>query len=139
MKNHSLSTQGSRHVARQARLEPLAVKIGDLNGNAVLGGEGEVEERNIGWGTAPCVPNGNSRQGEVRIIALWRGLDLAPCKGTTTSDAAKASLITLLRQAGDCECKGFGEPRNVLLPLAWQLDAAGKMLEADATMFCTGS
>jgi hypothetical protein len=116
----------------------VAVKIGDLNGNAVLNPmEGEVEERNMDGELTLTVPNWHLKAGqEVRLpIACGEAIDLAALQGTFDFDASKASFIGALPEGLEgLGAESFGEPRNGLLTLGWH-DAAGQLLEAGTPLF----
>ncbi len=117
----------------------VAVKIGDLNGTAVLNPfEGEVEERNTDGELTLTVPNWQLKAGrEVRIpVACGEGIDLAALQGTFDFDAAKANFIAALPDGLEgLGAESFGEPRNGLLTLGWHDAAGGQLLEAGTTLF----
>lgn len=116
----------------------VAVKIGDLNGSAVLNlMDGEVEERNQDGELTLTVPNWTLKAGkEVRIpVACGEAIDIAGLQGTFDFDASKATFIGALADGLEgLGAESFGEPKNGLLTLAWH-DANGQLQEAGTTLF----
>ena len=116
----------------------VAVKIGDLNNNAVLNfAEGELEERGQTGELTLAVPNWQLKAGkEVSIpVTCAEGLDMVALQGTFEFDPKKMSFVGILPLAlDDLGADNFGEPKSGSLTMSWH-NASGQPLEAGSTLF----
>ncbi|MBK9014141.1 MAG: hypothetical protein IPM82_08625 [Saprospiraceae bacterium] len=116
----------------------VAVKIGDLNNNAVLNfNEEEVEERNQVGELTLAVPNWKLEGGkEVRIpVTCGEAVDLAALQGTIEFDPTVMSFVGAMPVGLDgLGADNFGEPATGSLTMSWH-NASGQPLEAGSTLF----
>lgn len=116
----------------------VAVKIGDLNNNAVLNfNEEEVEERNQVGELTLAVPNWKLEGGkEVRIpVTCGDAVDLAALQGTIEFDPTVMSFVGAMPVGLDgLGADNFGEPATGSLTMSWH-NASGQPLEAGSTLF----